>query len=141
MGRFPRQARLLASPRTQRPDPSDAIEVVIVVEQNRINVEGLLRDQAVDRGSDGQSTPAAVEKDACGVEVLSRAVAKRQQFLRAQVFVKGIPLTLVGRALERFASTERRNRHPRVLAQELVQPIDGGVGGAAEKADEDRGVE
>jgi len=101
----------------------DSIEVIVVVEEDAVVLQGELGDEAIRRAADCDPFSPAVVIDPCGVSVRRNRVDREQQILGSQILCHETPLPLVLDPLQDLLKAYDWHREEDSLPFEILQTI------------------
>ena len=124
----------------ERPNLRDPLEVVVVVQEERVVVKGDLRDEAVRRAPYRQAAPARVEPDPRRRDVRVPGIAGFDELLGLEELPESAPLDLIACSLKDFENTRKRDAPVRFVSDHLTKPIRRRRPARTKDVDQDRGV-
>jgi hypothetical protein len=68
-------------------DPTDVLEVAILVKEDSVLFQNELSDVAIHRATDRQTLASTVEENSCGFSVCRQIVASKEELLTSKILV------------------------------------------------------
>jgi hypothetical protein len=119
----------------ERAYPGDAVEILVIVEQVGVILQGQLGYDAICSASNGHALAAAFEENASGANVGMKRIFRLQNSLCGYVTVEELPIVFVPGALEDLLATDCGKMEWGVLALNLDEPFRCGGGSSSQQVD------
>ena len=132
-GAFHAPVAASAAEHSEGPHSSDALEVIVVVEEKRVVLKRDLGDEAIKATADGQSLATAVEEDSRSLPIRPPGIARGHDVESMQHLVEEAPVFLVARTLPDLHGARNRHSVRHAFVLECSKPLDSGCGMAAER--------